>query len=455
MTLRNLYCPWLLQPDGWQADRVLQLDQRGVIVDILAGDRPADVRLPGPVIPGMVNVHSHAHQRLMAGLSGRRSAEGDSFWSWREQMYAAIGLLAPDDLRVLASWLYLELMEGGYTCQGEFHYPHRLKSAEPLTSSLALIEAAEQIGTALTLLPVWYRYGGFGRAQPGERQRPFILDAQEYSALVRQLERLAAERDRLTIGLAPHSLRAVAVEELSELLGDFPGRKVHIHIAEQPAEVHDCIEHHGCRPVTLLGRHVELDSRWCLIHATHVTEGEVVNLAGAGAVVGLCPTTEADLGDGLFPATEFINQGGRIAIGSDSNLHTSAAGELRLLEWGQRLRRHQRNVLAGGAGQHLGSGLWRHAAQQGAEALGQVCGYLAPGRRADLVVLSPDHPLLRNLGPEAMLDTWVMAEQPGMVDEVWVGGECHVRRGVHRLRKELEPDFVRLRACLARQAGLA
>ncbi len=449
MIAKHIHCPWLLSPSGWQADQVLQLDDNGLIVDVLSDHDQADVRLSGPVIPGMVNVHSHAHQRLMAGLSGRRSDSGDSFWSWREQMYAAIGLLTPEDLKLLASWLYLELLEGGYTCQGEFHYPHRLGDAEPMESSLALIEAAEQVGSGLTLLPVWYRYGGFGNKPPGQQQLPFILNSQGYADLVGQLDALADQRDLLEVGLAPHSLRAVAAEELADLLKDFPNRLVHIHIAEQPAEVEDCLKHHGCRPVTLLGRHIELDARWCLIHATHVDQSELSAITEAGSIVGLCPTTEADLGDGLFPAADFLGRGGRMAIGSDSNLHTSAAAELRLLEWGQRLVRHQRNVLAGGPGQHLGSSLWQHAASHGAKALGQGCGRLAPGYRADLVVLAAGHALLQGLEPESMLDTWIMAEQPGMIDEVWVAGQRQVQAGRHRLRSQLEPGFVELRARLA------
>ena len=455
VTPKRIHCPWLLTPSGWRADQVLGLDDKGMIVDVLGDDEQADVRLPGPVIPGMVNVHSHAHQRLMAGLSGRRSKGAGSFWSWREQMYAAVALLSPQDLALLASWLYLELLEGGYTCQGEFHYPHRLAGADALASSTALVNAAEQVGCALTLLPVWYRYGGFGKAAVAERQAPFILEAADYLGLAHQLDSLAVGRPQLRVGVAPHSLRAVAVEELADLLPELPGRPIHIHIAEQPAEVQSCLEHHGCRPVTWLSRHIDLDSRWCLIHATHVDAAELKHIAASGSIVGLCPTTEADLGDGLFPAADLLDQGGCMAIGSDSNLHTSAAGELRLLEWGQRLIRHQRNVLVSPAGRHIGSSLWQHAAGHGARALDQPAGRLEPGRRADLVVLAADHPLLRGLPPDAMLDTWIMAEQPGMVDQVWVAGQCHVEAGRHRLRDALEAGFVELRERLVDQVGQA
>ncbi|MCC5864123.1 MAG: formimidoylglutamate deiminase [Wenzhouxiangella sp.] len=449
-----LHCPWLLGPNGWQPDVLLQLDEHGHIAAMGTGGDERARRLPGPVLPGMVNVHSHAHQRLMAGLSGRRSQGEDSFWSWREQMYAAIGLLRPEELTLLATWLYMELLEGGYTTQGEFHYPHRLAGQAPEASSAALIRAAELAGCALTLLPVWYRYAGFGRQAPTPAQQGFILDAAAFQALIERLEAQVEPGSLLRIGLAPHSLRAVDVSELAELLTRLPGRPVHIHISEQPAEVQACLTAHGRRPIQLLAEHVRLDQRWCLIHGTHADEQELAIAAEADVVIGLCPTTEADLGDGLFPAAEWLSAGGRFAIGSDSNLHTSAAGELRLLEWTQRLRRHGRNVLIGPQGGHIGSALWAQTAAAGARALDQPCGSLAPGHRADLVVLEPSHPLLAGLGPAAMLDTWIMAEQPGMLNQVWVGGQCLVDEGRHRHRAPLQRDFIALRGRLAAATGM-
>jgi formimidoylglutamate deiminase len=402
------------------------------------------------VIPGMCNLHSHAHQRLIAGLTGRRGPNEDSFWSWREQMYRAIGLLGPDDLQDLATWLYIELLEGGYTVTGEFHYPHRLGGCAPEESSTALFAAADAAGCALTLLPVWYRYAGFGRRAPSTAQQPFVLDPDAFRRLVRQQTESCAGQSQFQVGMAPHSLRAVDVGDLPELVVDLPDIPVHIHIAEQPAEVAECQAATGARPIELLADTVALDSRWCLVHATHASTGELARMATVGLVVGLCPTTEADLGDGLFALPEYLGAGGLWGIGSDSNLVTSAASELRLLEWGQRLVHHQRNLLAPGGGGHIGAELWTHAARSGARALNQNAGALEPGRRADFVVLEDSHPLLDGLSPDDQLDSLIMAEQHGMIDAVYVGGACQVSGGRHRQRDAWAGRFTALRRKLAR-----
>jgi formimidoylglutamate deiminase len=452
MSQRMFSCPWLLGPQGWMADQLIHVDSSGMIRAIETvgpGEAVGAERLGGPVIPGMCNLHSHAHQRLIAGLTGRRGPDEDSFWSWREQMYRAIGLLGPDDLEALATWLYIELLEGGYTTTGEFHYPHRLKQSAPAATSQALFAAAATAGCALTLLPVWYRYSGFGRRPASALQQPFVLQPDAFRELVRGQAEACAGRPQFRVGMAPHSLRAVDVADLPELLADLPDIPVHIHIAEQPAEVAECQAATGARPIELLADQVELDTRWCLVHATHASKNELARMAEAGLVVGLCPTTEADLGDGLFALPEYLRAGGRWGIGSDSNLITSAASELRLLEWGQRLIHHQRNLLAPGEGGHLGSALWSHAACSGAQALGQPAGALAPGRRADWVVLDPAHPLLDGLAPEAQLDSLIMAEQSGMIDSVYVAGVCQVSSGRHRLRDEHAGRFAALRRKLA------
>jgi formimidoylglutamate deiminase len=455
MTKQTFFCSWLLGPDGWLADQLMRVDSSGRIEAIeAAGQNHADkvVRLDGPVIPGMCNLHSHAHQRLIAGLTGRRGADEDSFWSWREQMYRALALLGPDDLHCLASWLYIELMEGGYTTIGEFHYPHRLSGSSPLASSQALLAAAETAACGLTLLPVWYRYAGFGRQAPEAMQQGFVLGPDEFRALVVELTSLVGDSDRLRVGIAPHSLRAVDVADLPALTEDLAGMPIHIHVAEQPAEVSACLAASGRRPIELLADHVELGPRWCLIHATHANSEEISLIGRSGATVGLCPTTEADLGDGLFPMAELRAAGGRWGIGSDSNLITSAASELRLLEWGQRLLGHQRNRLAPVQGGHLGAAMWAQAAQAGADALAQPAGRLSVGKRADWVVLNTSHPLLEGLGPDAQLDTLIMAEQPGMIDAVFVNGRPQVVQGRHRCRGELSERFTALRRRLARDA---
>lgn len=451
MSGHAFHCPWLLGPQGWQQDRLIRVDETGQIIAIEAagqGDAVTE-RLAGPVIPGMCNLHSHAHQRLIAGLTGRRGPNEDSFWSWREQMYRAIGLLGPDDLQDLATWLYIELLEGGYTTTGEFHYPHRLAGCAPKATSTALFAAADAAGCALTLLPVWYRYAGFGRLAPSAAQQPFVLDPDDFRQLVHQQLESCAGRLQFQVGMAPHSLRAVDVADLPALVADLPDIPVHIHIAEQPAEVAECQAATGSRPIDLLANHVELDARWCLVHATHASPGELSRMATSGLVVGLCPTTEADLGDGLFALPEYLAAGGRWGIGSDSNLVTSAASELRLLEWGQRLLHHQRNVLAPGEGGQIGAELWTRAARYGAQALNQNAGVLAAGRRADFLVLDSSHPLLHGLSPDGQLDSLVMAEQTGMIDAVYVGGVCRVSGGRHRQRDAQVGRFAALRAKLA------
>lgn len=446
-------CPWLLTPEGWQADCLLKVDATGDIaaIESAASEHSDAVPLAGPVIPGMCNVHSHAHQRLIAGLTGRHRRGESSFWSWREQMYRAVGLLGPDDLTELASFLYMELLEGGYTSNGEFHYAHRLDQSEPLASSQALLDAARSAGCGLTLLPVWYRYSGFGRAEPLPEQRPFMLDGESFVALVKRLQVSTVNDDHRVIGIAPHSLRAVDLDELPEVLAALPGIPVHLHIAEQPAEVTACLEATGRRPIEWLFERVVPDQRWCLIHATHATSAELEIMAEAGVVAGICPTTEADLGDGIFPARDWLDLGGRLAIGSDSNLVTSAATELRLLEWGQRLKSHQRNVLAPAEGGHTGTALWQQAARDGARALAQPAGELIPGRRADFVVLNGRHPLLQGLDPDSALDSFIYAEQAGMIDSVHVAGKVRVTGGKHPGRAALSEKIVRMRQRLQLQ----
>lgn len=444
---RSFYCPWVLTPSGWLSDQRLEVDSRGWISrhESVRGDQHCDVRLNGPVIPGMCNVHSHAHQRLIAGLTGWRKQGESSFWSWREQMYRAVGLLRPDDLNVLASYLYMELLEGGYTSNGEFHYAHRLDHGEPVESSLALLEAAGSAGCGLTLLPVWYRYSGFGQAEPLPEQRPFTLDADAFVALVKRLQTLTTDADHLMVGMAPHSLRAIDLAELPDVLSALPGIPVHLHIAEQPAEVAACLEATGRRPIEWLFERVVPDQRWCLIHATHATSTELEMMAKAAVVAGICPTTEADLGDGIFPTRSWLDLGGRLAIGSDSNLVTSAATELRLLEWGQRLQSHQRNVMAAAEGGHTGSALWQQAARDGARALAQPAGELIPGCRADFVVLNGHHPLLQGLDPDSALDSFIFAEQAGMIDAVYVAGKARVTGGRHPGRAALSEKINQMR----------
>lgn len=450
MTMR-LHCPQVLLSDGWRDDVTLKLDSNGHIEAILPGRHAEAESLAGPVVPGMVNVHSHIHQRLIAGLTGMSAGRGDSFWSWRERMYEAVGMLSGEDFENLAAWAFMELLEGGYTATGEFHYPHGLGNQKPMETAGQVLSAASQAGTALTLLPVWYRYGGFGRQPLGDRQKPFGMSLEDITDLVSSLQQ-NVDDPRHRVGVAPHSLRAVDARDLPALLDSIGDGPVHLHISEQPAEVQACLEHHDCRPIEWLLKHVGPDERWCLIHATHADEREVQALAERAVAVGICPTTEADLGDGLFPVREYLDGGGRVAVGSDSNLVTSAAEEVRLLEWGQRLRLNQRNVLAD-AGEHVATSLWQHLARTGAQALQQPVGELREDCRADLVVLDPAHPLLAGLPAPEQLDSFVFAHAAGMIDQVRVAGHPVVRHGRHASRSALDERVSELRGRLVASSG--
>lgn len=443
----RLYCPSILMTQGWREDVTLELDSRGFISAVVQGCQPGAQRLPGPVLPGMVNVHSHIHQRLIAGLTGMGGGRDDSFWSWRERMYEAVAMLSGEDFEALATYAFMELLEGGYTVTGEFHYPHSLGGQSPSQTAQQVIQAAARAGCALTLLPVWYCYGGFGRQPLGERQRTFGMSLDDIVSLVSELKETLDDRLE-RVGIAPHSLRAVDARDLPELAARIGEGPIHLHISEQPAEVAACIDQHQCPPVDWLLKHVDPDQRWCLIHATHASDAERKALAERAVAVGICPTTEADLGDGLFPLREYLDDGGRVAVGSDSNLVTSAAEEIRLLEWGQRLRLNQRNVLCE-AGEHVATALWRQLARTGAEALAQPAGELRQGRRADLVVLNSAHPLLAGLPAPEQLDSFVFSHQAGMIDQVWVGGRQFVREGSHPARAELEGQIAALRQKLA------
>lgn len=449
---QRLHCSQVLLAEGWRENLTLEVDPDGFIASIAPGCVEGAERLPGPVLPGMVNVHSHIHQRLIAGLTGRSAGAEDSFWSWRERMYEAVGMLSGEDFRTLAAWGFMELLEGGYTTTGEFHYPHGLGGQSPAHTAEQVLEAAEQAGCALTLLPVWYRYGSFGRQPLGERQQPFGMSLDEIVELVTSLQRTTGGLQR--VGVAPHSLRAVDARDLAQLLDGISDGPIHLHISEQPAEVASCLEHHDRRPIDWLLQHVDVDERWCLIHATHASEGEMHALAERSALIGICPTTEADLGDGLFPVCEYLDHGGRIAVGSDSNLVMSAAEELRLLEWGQRLRLHQRNVLCD-ADEHVGTGLWRQTAASGAAALDQPAGALEKGRRADLLVLNDSHPLLAGLPGAEMLDSFLFSHAAGMIDQVWVGGRKLVSEGRHPGRAALDARVAGLRRRLVEATALS
>jgi len=439
--LDRLFCDRALLAGGWASAVLLRFDARGLIAAIEPGvDRPpAGVeRAAGPVIPGMPNLHSHAFQRAMAGLTERAGPAEDSFWTWREVMYGFVRHIDPDSLQAVAAMAYAEMLERGYTSVAEFHYLHHDPDgrpyADPAEMSMRILAAADTTGIGLTHLPVLYAQGGFGGQPAGDGQRRFLNDPDRLLAIV---EACRAAPGGHRVGLALHSLRAASPDAMAEALDGMasldPTAPIHIHVAEQTAEVEACLAWSGRRPVEWLLDRGWPGPSWCLVHATHVTAAEVAGIAASTAVAGLCPTTEADLGDGLFPARDFLAQGGRFGIGSDSQVVIDAAEELRLLEFGQRLAARRRNLLAPQPDSSTGAALYRAAVAGGAQALGQPepAGGLKIGQRADLVVLDPDDPRLYGRSDDTLLDSYVFTGARNPVRDVLAAGRLVVRDGRH------------------------
>ncbi|GAB4067917.1 formimidoylglutamate deiminase [Ancylobacter sonchi] len=440
-----LWCGSVLLPAGWASDVRLTL-AGGRIAGIAVGVAPerGDER-HAVVIPGLPNLHSHAFQRAMAGLTEVRGPEGDSFWTWRDQMYRAVDRLDPEDVEAIAALAYVEMLEAGFTRVGEFHYLHHDRDGTPYADvgelSHRIAAAAGATGIALTLLPVFYAHGGFGGQAPGHGQRRFLNDVERFGRLMESAARALAPLPDAVLGLAPHSLRAATAQEIAAILPLTAG-PIHIHVAEQVKEVEDCLAFSGTRPVDYLYDHAPVDERWCLIHATHMTEAETVRLAASGAVAGLCPITEANLGDGIFPGRRFAEAGGRYGVGSDSNVRIDAAEELRLLEYSQRLSERARNVMALEPGASTGRRLFDAALAGGAQALGAEAG-IALGRPADLVSFDAGTPSLHGKRGDALLDGFIFAGG-APVDAVWRNGAKLVEGGRHQARATVEAGYRRV-----------
>jgi formimidoylglutamate deiminase len=452
MARRLLFLEHALLPAGWARDVALDV-QDGVIESVepeaAAGGREI---VPGVGIPGLPNLHSHTFQRAMAGLAETRGPADDSFWTWRQTMYAFLRQLTPDDIEAIAAFAMMEMLERGFTSVAEFHYLHHDADGRPYADPAELcsrvVAAAEQTGIGLTLLPVLYSHGGFGGAAPLPQQARFVTTMDHYARLLDAASAAVAALDDAVLGVAPHSLRAVTPEQLRDLLLMRQHGPVHIHVAEQTGEVEDCIAWSGQRPVAWLLSHAPVDRRWCLIHATHMQPAETDGLAGSGAVAGLCPVTEANLGDGVFEAHRFWSAGGRAGVGSDSNVEISAAGELRMLEYSQRLVRRARNVLALEPGASSGRSLYDAALAGGAQAVARKVGRIEPGCRADLVVLDRSHPDLAAASGDRWLDAYVFSSGRAAIDSVLVGGRTVVSGGRHHgrdaLRRRYKASLVRL-----------
>ncbi|WP_284178186.1 formimidoylglutamate deiminase [Rhabdaerophilum sp. SD176] len=441
----TLFFTRALLPDGW-ADNVLLTCDQGVIRTVRRDAPPPPGGISGAIaLPGLASLHSHTFQRAMAGLAETRGPSSDSFWSWRQVMYRFLGLLDPEEVEAIAAFAFMEMLEAGFTSVGEFHYLHHDRTGQPYADRAELagriVAAAGASGIGLTLLPVFYAHGGFGAVPAHEGQRRFLNDLDGFHRLVEGARAALAALPGARLGIAPHSLRAVAPEELQALLEAWPEGPMHIHIAEQMKEVEDCIAWSGRRPVEWLFDHVAVDSRWCLVHATHLNEAETRHLAESGAVAGLCPITEANLGDGTFGLAEFMAQGGRLGVGTDSNVEISAPGELRQLEYSQRLAHRARNVSAQAEGESTGGALYRAALAGGAQALGQPVAGLEPGERADIVCLSADHPDLAAASGDRLIDGYVFCAGRAAIDHVYVGGQCLVEGGRHRDHAKLASRY--------------
>ena len=434
-----------LLPSGWARDvRIVIAD--GVISDVQTGKsaQPDDER-HAVAIPGLSNVHSHAFQRGMAGLAEHRGANDDDFWSWREVMYRFLDHLDPDDVEAISAMAYVEMLETGYTRVGEFHYLHNdakgARYSAPAEMAGRIVAAAETSGIGLTLLPVFYAHSDFGGAPPNHGQRRFINDLDSFAQLLDACEGLISLDS--TLGIAPHSLRAVTTEELGALVDMRKDGPIHIHAAEQVKEVAASLAFSGARPVEWLIENAGVDKRWCLIHATHLTESETDALAASGAVAGLCPVTEANLGDGIFPASRFLEAGGLIATGTDSNVLIDPAQELRMLEYSQRLSHRGRNLLAGDLHPSVGRRLFDAALSGGAQALGTQQG-IAAGMPADIVTLKADHPALPGRRDDLILDSWIFAARTSCIDCVWRGGQKLVVDGRHMKFETVYANYQRV-----------
>jgi formimidoylglutamate deiminase len=440
-----IHAAQVLTAEGWQRDVRISLKQ-GRIDAILAGitPQPGDEK-HAVVIPGLPNLHSHAFQRGMAGLGEMRGQSADSFWTWREVMYRFALSMTPAQQEAIAAQAYVEMLEGGFTRVGEFHYLHHQMDGSPHGDIAEMVSrigsAAAETGINLTLLPVFYAHSTFGGAAPNERQRRFINTRDSFSRLMEGANTLVADLDGAVLGIAPHSLRAVTPEELGWLQTVAPDRPIHLHVAEQMQEVDDCIQWSGRRPVQWLLDHAAVDDRWCLIHATHLDDGEIEQLARSGAVAGLCPVTEANLGDGIFRGREFLAAGGKFGIGSDSNVLIGAADELRQLEYSQRLRDQSRNVLVE-AGGSTGRALFDQALAGGVQALGAGASGIRTGASADMLSLDMNNPGLTGKTIDQVLDAWIFATHSA-VDCVWVRGRKQVDSGRHRQRDQIASRFRR------------
>jgi formimidoylglutamate deiminase len=454
--MMKLYAEKILLGSAWASQQTLTINN-GVITDISAG-KSADAEVAqGAVIPGMINCHSHAFQRAFAGFSEQGSEGQDSFWTWRAIMYKFLDQLTEQNAQVIATQLYIEMLKMGYTRVAEFHYLHHqidgANYVELAQMAQAIFKAAQNSGIGLTLLPVLYRFAGFGEQAANEGQKRFINTVEQFNQLVSDCFALSKKYNNSNVGIAPHSLRAVDKKSLTAVVNHVRSldskAPIHIHISEQQQEVNDCLAHYGKRPVQWLLENAELDQQWCLIHATHINEQERQGIINSQAIAGICPTTEANLGDGIFPTTEFLQEQGTFAIGSDSHISVNPIEELRWLEYAQRLIKQQRAILADNKQLSVGQNLWQRAAKGGAQSTNSNTGELAVGKQADLLVLDNAQTQLFAHSEQHLLDSMMFASQQNPVQDVMVNGAWVIKNRQHAQQQQSADNFAQLLAQLS------
>ena len=453
MTVQRLFAKEALLPDGWQRDVLIEIE--GDLITRVTPNAVANGAeiAAGAVIPGMPNLHSHAFQRAMAGLTERSGPGGDNFWAWREQMYRFLERITPEDNEVIATQLYIEMLKAGYTSVAEFHYLHHDERGNPYANPAEMAEriiaASINAGIGLTMLPVFYAHATFGGTPPNPGQKRFIHDVEAFNSLFDGIVKHRSSIRRL--GIAPHSLRAVTPQELKAIVAHLDTHDrhapIHIHAAEQLKEVDDCLAWSHQRPVAWLLAHANIDARWCLVHATHLNDDETFRLAESDAVAGLCPSTEANLGDGIFNAPDYLLQEGSWGIGGDSHVGVDPFRELAIVEYAQRLKSARRNILHTPDIDSIGGGLYRQALAGGARALGQNVGEIAVNCRADLVVMNGEDAALVEHSGDTLIDAAIFGPVRQPVRDVMAGGAWVVRDGHHA---EEGKALTRYRATLKR-----
>jgi formimidoylglutamate deiminase len=439
--MTKIFASKILTSSGWKENITVEINADGHIEKLRTDTKEYDHHV-GCLLPAPVNAHSHSFQRAMSGLTEYRGPNPkDSFWTWRKLMFKFLKQLDPDIVEAIAAFVQMEMLEAGFSTNVEFHYLHHSESGRPYDDiaemSQRIISAANQSGIGLTLLPVFYQYGGCDLRALEDGQRRFGNNLDQFQTLFQRVSKILETSSPETfLGLAPHSLRAVDPKDLIELVNIAEKKPIHMHLAEQVAEVDEVKEFLGARPVEWVMENLDISNQWCMIHCTQMEPHEVKMLAKTQAVAGLCPITESSLGDGIFEGANWMSNNGNIAIGSDSNVRISLSEELRTLEYSQRLRDRSRAVLAN-SHQSTGRRLFEGICKGGAQAAGRKTGLIKEGYLADLLALNTNHVDLERHKEDTLLDSYIFSGDDRMISDVWSAGRHLVKDGEHILRTEI------------------